>query len=209
MFTSDKFEVERGSTMANRYGNHVRFQELAVELRDGEIRIEATFKTGSALFSLSLDPRDAARLSGLLDIAWAQSQARTSPDAADKALSPAYLPPPAICRPADLAGTLVLSARGHGRRDVKIANVAEASIRWQQFREFEGIGMSDLDRQSGIIVGDSGELLAKVSYNGRVWHPDGKTADGRGGLGWIGTEVLRLKRQSLRCDSACTGHSGW
>jgi len=42
-----------------------------------------------------------------------------------------------------------------------------------QYRDRYDIGASDMAEGCGNIYADDGALVARVSYNGRVWTPDG------------------------------------
>ncbi len=49
-----------------------------------------------------------------------------------------------------------------------------ASAMFQQYRDRNGIGASDMKPNCGNIFADDGTLVAKVSYHGRVWNPRGQ-----------------------------------
>jgi hypothetical protein len=49
-----------------------------------------------------------------------------------------------------------------------------ASAIFQQYRDHYGIGASDMSEGCGNIYANDGTLVATVSYNGRVWHPQGE-----------------------------------
>lgn len=54
-----------------------------------------------------------------------------------------------------------------GKRSFPVASLADASIRYQQFR-----GTKSRTRcPEGLVMNEASEVVAKVSYNGRVWAP--------------------------------------
>jgi hypothetical protein len=71
-------------------------------------------------------------------------------------------------------GYIVLSASGMQTRHAVVSSADEASTVWRKFIEDSGLGASDLKRDSGFIYSNDRKLVAKVSYNGRVWSPDGE-----------------------------------
>ena len=54
-----------------------------------------------------------------------------------------------------------------GKRSFPVVSLADASARYQRFR---GTKSSDVVPE-GLVKDDAGQLVAKVSYNGRVWSP--------------------------------------
>ena len=72
-------------------------------------------------------------------------------------------------------GYIVLPARGIETTHVPVASADEASAFWWQFVKMYDLGASDLKRGSGQIRSNDGKLVARVSYNGRVWSPDGSS----------------------------------
>lgn len=69
-------------------------------------------------------------------------------------------------------GYIVLSARGFKTIKVPVRTAEEASTIWWLFVKKNELAGSDLKRDSGEIRSNQGELVARVSYNGRVWTPD-------------------------------------
>ena len=54
-----------------------------------------------------------------------------------------------------------------GKRSFPVASLADASARYQRFR-----GLKSVDHvPEGLVQDDAGQVVAKVSYNGRVWPP--------------------------------------
>ena len=70
-------------------------------------------------------------------------------------------------------GYIVLSARGIKTTHFPVTSADEASTTWWQFVKMNDLDASDLKRDSGQIRWNAGKLVARVSYNGRVWSPDG------------------------------------
>jgi hypothetical protein len=70
------------------------------------------------------------------------------------------------------SAVIVLSARGLKSQRVPVVTADQASAVWSRFRDANNLGGSDLKRDSGHILSPDGSLIAKVSYNGRVWTPD-------------------------------------
>jgi hypothetical protein len=71
-------------------------------------------------------------------------------------------------------GYIVLSARGIKTAHVPVDSADEASAIWWHFVQANALGASDLKRDSGQIYSNDKQLVARISYNGRVWTPDGK-----------------------------------
>jgi hypothetical protein len=72
----------------------------------------------------------------------------------------------------DASGYIVLSARGLKTIKVPVRTAEQASTIWWLFVKKNELAGSDLKRDSGEIRSNAGELVARVSYNGRVWAPD-------------------------------------
>jgi len=71
-------------------------------------------------------------------------------------------------------GYLVLAAVGAPLLRVPVTTADQAVAAWQQYRDGYGLGASHLKRGCGEIRSNAGALVARVSYNGRVWAPDGR-----------------------------------
>jgi hypothetical protein len=71
-------------------------------------------------------------------------------------------------------GYIVLSADGVRTDHVPVSSAYEASSTWRRFVESNDFGASALKHDSGFIYSNDGKLVAKVSYNGRVWTPTGE-----------------------------------
>lgn len=70
-------------------------------------------------------------------------------------------------------GYLYLSADGCPTLWVLVASADMASAMLAAYRDKYGIGASDMNDGCGNILAEDGALVARVSYNGRVWTPDG------------------------------------
>ncbi len=71
-------------------------------------------------------------------------------------------------------GYIYLSASGCPTLKIPVKSADVASAMFQQYRDQNEIGASDMNADCGSIFADDGTLVAKVSYNGRVWSPQGK-----------------------------------
>ena len=69
---------------------------------------------------------------------------------------------------------VILSVRGEKRIKVLVDTVAQASQAWQTYRDLLCCGASQMRHECGQVHATTGELLARVSYNGRVWTPEGE-----------------------------------
>lgn len=55
-------------------------------------------------------------------------------------------------------------------RSFPVGSIHEAQVKWINFRELSGGGVSQIG--NGVaITDDCGNLVARVSYNGRAWVP--------------------------------------
>jgi DNA-directed RNA polymerase beta subunit len=60
---------------------------------------------------------------------------------------------------------------------VVVASLSEASRAWRRHVDETGIGVSGMKRHDGkVFVGK--KLVARVSYNGRLWGADGREIAG-------------------------------
>ena len=69
---------------------------------------------------------------------------------------------------------LTLGAEDIPNRQVLVATLAEASLELRNFVVLYNLGASQLTRACGTVKDSSGGAVAFVSYNGRIWGPDGK-----------------------------------
>jgi hypothetical protein len=71
-------------------------------------------------------------------------------------------------------GFILLAAAGCPTRRVLVASAGSASTLFERYRDHFGIGASDMTENCGNIYANDGTLVARVSYNGRVWSPKGE-----------------------------------
>lgn len=69
-------------------------------------------------------------------------------------------------------GYLYLAAVGARTEKVPVDTADRASAVFARYRDRYALGASDLHERCGNIYASDGTLVAKVSYNGRVWTPD-------------------------------------
>lgn len=65
-----------------------------------------------------------------------------------------------------------LSTRPNHR--AQVATLREASQRVRDFIDSHGLGASDWCGTGAGMITENGKVIARVSYNGRVWSADGK-----------------------------------
>ena len=71
-------------------------------------------------------------------------------------------------------GFITLAAIGCPALRIPVASADMASAMLQRYRNLYGIGASDMSEGFGNIYANNGTLVARVSYNGRVWNPQGE-----------------------------------
>lgn len=71
--------------------------------------------------------------------------------------------------PVALPGTLALKVEGE-RTVLALACLADAPIQWERLVDFNNWFSSDAPRAWVIDTG-TGRKVARISYNGRLWHP--------------------------------------
>ncbi len=71
------------------------------------------------------------------------------------------------------SGYLYLAADGCPTLWIPVDSADMASVLFAQFRDKHGIGASEMKVGCGNIHTADGTLVARVSYNGRVWTPEG------------------------------------
>jgi hypothetical protein len=71
-------------------------------------------------------------------------------------------------------GYLSLAADGCPTLKIPVDSATMASALLSRYRDHFGIGASDMKEGCGDIRADDGTLVARVSYNGRVWTPGGR-----------------------------------
>jgi hypothetical protein len=70
--------------------------------------------------------------------------------------------------------SIYLAASGCPTLKIPVQSADMASAMFQRYRDWNGIGASDMKLDCGSVFANDGTLVAKVSYNGRVWNPQGK-----------------------------------
>ena len=70
-------------------------------------------------------------------------------------------------------GYLLLAAGGCPTLRIPVDSADMASAQLAAYRDRYCLGASDLAPGCGDIRGNDGALVARVSYNGRVWTPSG------------------------------------
>jgi hypothetical protein len=72
------------------------------------------------------------------------------------------------------SGHLRLAAVGCPTLHVPV-NDAEQIVRiWEHYRDKNGIGASDMKRGCGDLIAADGRVIARISYNGRIWDVSGR-----------------------------------
>jgi hypothetical protein len=75
-------------------------------------------------------------------------------------------------------GYVYLAASECPTLKIPVESADMASAMFQQYRDRNAIGASDMKPHCGSIFTDDGTLVANVSYNGRVWTPEGLLLQG-------------------------------
>lgn len=57
-------------------------------------------------------------------------------------------------------------------RKIPVDDLGDASRKFREFIERNRLGMGNLTRRSGWVL-EGGAMVARVSYNGAVWSPEG------------------------------------
>ena len=73
---------------------------------------------------------------------------------------------------------LTLGGEDLPNRVVECATLPEASIALRNFVEHYNLGASQLTKACGTVKDHTGGIVAFVSYNGRLWGPDGRLLSG-------------------------------
>lgn len=71
------------------------------------------------------------------------------------------------------SGYVVLTAAGSPTLRIPVDTADMASAMLLHYCDKHCLGASDLGERCGDVYDDNGTLVARVSYNGRVWAPDG------------------------------------
>ncbi len=72
------------------------------------------------------------------------------------------------------SGFVYLAAQGAPTKMVAVESADRASAVFARYRDQYALGASDLHERCGNIYASDGTLVARVSYNGRVWSPQGQ-----------------------------------
>ena len=70
-------------------------------------------------------------------------------------------------------GYLVLSGLGMKTRRVAVNDAHQIERIWAAWRTDNDLGYHDLKADSGNLVDSTGKVVARISYNGRIWDADG------------------------------------
>jgi hypothetical protein len=70
------------------------------------------------------------------------------------------------------SGYVYLAAAGAPTVKAPVSTADQASATFVCYRDQHGLGASDLADRCGNIYATDGSLVARISYNGRVWTPD-------------------------------------
>jgi hypothetical protein len=73
-----------------------------------------------------------------------------------------------------LGGYIYLAAGGCAILRIPVESADMASAMFQRYRDQNCIGASDMKTGCGNIYANDGTLVAKVSYNGRIWDAKGQ-----------------------------------
>jgi hypothetical protein len=58
-----------------------------------------------------------------------------------------------------------------GNRRIIVASIEDAAAKWCAFRDTTNAGVSEIGNGVDVITA-TGECVAHVSYNGKIWPPD-------------------------------------
>lgn len=75
--------------------------------------------------------------------------------------------------------TMEMSIYGARPARVPVASSEDASRKMQAFIRANNLGASELGRDCGVVRDAKGAVVARISYNGRVWTPSGAMAHER------------------------------
>ena len=71
-------------------------------------------------------------------------------------------------------GCLKLAAEGCPTLHVPVNNAEQIVRIWERYRDENGISASDMKGGCGDLIGSDGSVVARISYNGRIWDANGK-----------------------------------
>ena len=70
--------------------------------------------------------------------------------------------------------TMTLGGEDVPNHSVSCSTLKEAAQLLRQFVERHNLGASQLSKACGTVKDQTGGIVAYVSYNGRLWGPDGR-----------------------------------
>jgi hypothetical protein len=75
-------------------------------------------------------------------------------------------------------GYLYLAAHGRPTLKAPVSTGEQAVAIWSRYRDGQSgidmLGSSSMKPRCGNIYSESGQLVARISYNGRIWNPQGE-----------------------------------
>ena len=69
---------------------------------------------------------------------------------------------------------LYLAAEGCPTVRIRVPDSESASILFAKYRDYYGLGASELKRNCGNVYDSKGAMIAHISYNGRAWNERGE-----------------------------------
>jgi len=69
---------------------------------------------------------------------------------------------------------LYLAAKGCPTFRIRVPDSGSASLLFAKYRDSYGFGASDMRRNCGNVYDSTGAVIARISYNGRVWNERGE-----------------------------------
>jgi len=69
---------------------------------------------------------------------------------------------------------LYLAAKGCPTLRIRVPDSESASLLFAKYRDYYGIGASEMKRNCGNVYDSTGDVIARISYNGRVWNERGE-----------------------------------
>jgi hypothetical protein len=69
---------------------------------------------------------------------------------------------------------LYLAATGCPTLRIPVRDSETASFLYTKYRDFYGLGASEMKRNCGNVYDSSGTVIARISYNGRAWNGRGE-----------------------------------
>jgi hypothetical protein len=66
-----------------------------------------------------------------------------------------------------------LAAKGCKTFDLMVVDSRSAREVFCQYRDSHDLGSSDLKKNCGVVTDSNGKLVARISYNGKIWNSAG------------------------------------